>query len=123
MAREGEKFHEDNVPAARQLRRNETDTEAAVWALLRNRGLLGLKLRRQHPIGAFVVDFYCERLMLVVEIDGGIHKDPSVRAADGERQALLEARDLRFVRIPADLVPESPERVREYLAETLKPLL
>jgi hypothetical protein len=55
---------------ARSNRRKETLAEAALWALLRNRQLLGQKFRRQHPIGRYFADFYCPALRLVIEADG-----------------------------------------------------
>ena len=56
---------------ARELRRRQTPAEQALWARLRGRQLLGLKVRRQHPIDCYIVDFFCARAKLVVEVDGG----------------------------------------------------
>lgn len=60
---------------ARELRRPQTPAESRLWARLRNRQLGGFKFRRQHPIGRFIVDFYCVEARLVVEIDGDSHLD------------------------------------------------
>ena len=59
--------------AARHLRQNLTPAEAILWEALRGRKLAGLKFRCQHPIGRFIVDFYCPSLKLIIEIDGVIH--------------------------------------------------
>jgi very-short-patch-repair endonuclease len=59
--------------AARLLRQRLTSAEAKLWEVLRGRQLRGLKFRCQHPIGRFIVDFYCPSLKLIIEIDGGIH--------------------------------------------------
>lgn len=59
--------------AARHLRQNLTPAEAILWEELRGRKLEGLKFRCQHPIGRFIVDFYCPSFKLIIEIDGGIH--------------------------------------------------
>jgi very-short-patch-repair endonuclease len=59
--------------AARQLRRGMTPAERVLWAALRDRQLAGLKFRRQHAVGPFVLDFYCPASRLVVELDGGVH--------------------------------------------------
>ncbi|MCO5202913.1 MAG: endonuclease domain-containing protein [Chloroflexi bacterium] len=88
-----------NIPAARRLRRTQTETEALLWGSLRNRQLANLKFRRQHAFGRYVVDFYCDDARLVVEVDGGIHLDPEQQARDRVRQAELESQDLAFVRI------------------------
>lgn len=58
---------------ARELRQPQTRAEAILWRQLRDRRLKGLKFRRQHPIGHFIVDFHCPKHQLVVEIDGDTH--------------------------------------------------
>ncbi len=116
---EGLKFHSDNVPAARRLRRDETATEAVLWELIRARRLMGLKFRRQHPVGRFVLDFYSEALKVAIEIDGPIHHDPEQSAADADRQVMLEEQGIRFIRVPTRLVETDPSAVMDYLSETL----
>ena len=59
--------------AARLLRQRLTPAEAILWEALRGRKVEGLKFRCQHPIGRFIVDFYCPSLKFIIEIDGGIH--------------------------------------------------
>jgi very-short-patch-repair endonuclease len=59
--------------AARHLRQQLTPAEAPLWEALRGRQLGGLKFRRQHPVGRFIVDFYCPSCKLVIEVDGSIH--------------------------------------------------
>ena len=59
--------------AARHLRQQLTPAEANLWEALRGRQLGGLKFRRQHPVGRFIVDFYCPSCKLVIEVDGSIH--------------------------------------------------
>ena len=73
-----ERIYRDNVPAARRLRARETVSERVLWGALRDRGVGGYKFRRQHPVGIFVLDFYCEALRLAIEIDGPIHNDQTV---------------------------------------------
>ena len=58
---------------ARILRKAETEAEKLLWKELKNRKCGGLKFRRQHPFGKFVLDFYCHERALAVEVDGGIH--------------------------------------------------
>lgn len=55
------------------MRNNPTKTEEIVWELLRNKGILWLKFRRQHPFSTFIADFYCHELKIVIKIDGKIH--------------------------------------------------
>ncbi|MGK7952537.1 MAG: endonuclease domain-containing protein [Xenococcaceae cyanobacterium] len=59
--------------AARKLRNNLTPAEAILWSALRNKQLEGLRFRCQHPVGNFILDFYCSSLKLVIEVDGEIH--------------------------------------------------
>src|SRR5881392_1368473 len=58
---------------ARELRHNPTPAERHAWTLLRNRGILGLKFRRQHVLHGFIVDFYCPSERIVIELEGGVH--------------------------------------------------
>ena len=88
------------VDAARELRhsRRATPAEQLLWEAVRDRRLDGLKFRRQHPIGPFVVDFCCASCRLVVELDGEVHDDPECAAQDKVRAALLEAHGYRLLR-------------------------
>ena len=89
-----------NFEFAKKLRRNQTKAEKRLWDVLRNRQLNDSKFRRQHPIGSFIVDFYCHQSKLVIELDGSIHNDTGQKEYDGERQAylekILELKVLRF---------------------------
>jgi very-short-patch-repair endonuclease len=91
---------------ARELRREATAAEEHAWSLLRDRRLLGLKFRRQHVIGGFVVDFYCAARRLVLEIDGSIHRTVAQAEYDAARTQYLELRGLRVIRIPNEEVSE-----------------
>ena len=59
--------------AARKLRKNLTPAETLLWEALRNKQLGGLRFRTQHPVGNFILDFYCPSCKLVVEVDGLVH--------------------------------------------------
>tara|TARA_R110002095_G_scaffold206723_1_gene191010 strand:+ start:75 stop:473 length:399 start_codon:yes stop_codon:yes gene_type:complete len=61
------------VNNAASLRSSTTPPEGVLWSKLQNQQLGGLKFRRQHPIGVYVVDFYCARIKLVVEMDSSYH--------------------------------------------------
>jgi very-short-patch-repair endonuclease len=62
---------------------------------------VGAKFRRQHAIGPFIVDFYCSRAHLVVEIDGDVHASPVQKARDAARAAWLEERGYGVIRFRA----------------------
>jgi phosphoribosylformylglycinamidine synthase len=94
--------NEETKEKVRVLRKNPTPAESALWGALRGQKLDGLKFRRQHPIGAFVVDFCCTSHQLIVELDGGIH-DEQIEY-DLERTNLIQARGYRVIRFRNELV-------------------
>ena len=100
---------------ARDLRRNLTDAERALWRHLRQRQIAGLKFRRQHPIGRYILDFVCLEARLVIELDGGQHAHR--QGADQERTAWLEARGYRVLRFWNTEVFENPEGVMEAILQ------
>ena len=88
--------------AARSLRRHSTPAEAKLWEALRGRRLAGYKFRRQHPVGRFILDFYCPELKLAIEVDGEIHEyQPDY---DKARTAQIEAWGDRVLRFSNDEV-------------------
>src|SRR3954447_22478576 len=80
---------------ARRLRRDATDAETILWRALRQ-AMPGVRFRRQHPIGPYVVDFACPAAKLAIELDGGQHAGQ--QEADAERSAGLERRGYRVIR-------------------------
>lgn len=83
---------------ARQLRRDATEAEQALWERLRDRQLSGLKIRRQHRIGKYIVDFYCAAARLVIELEGSIHDTPEQKEYDKVRFEELRSRGLKILR-------------------------
>jgi very-short-patch-repair endonuclease len=84
---------------ARRLRRAATPAERHAWSVLRNRGVLGLKFRRQHVVHGFIVDFYCLAERLVLELEGDAHDGNDRRMYDAARERFLEAAGYRVVRV------------------------
>ena len=89
---------------ARELRRNQTEAEKAAWHLLRDRRL-GAKFRRQWRIENWVVDFYCFEHRLAVELDGGVHSQPSQRRRDAAKEDYLRTIGVRLSHQLADSGP------------------
>jgi very-short-patch-repair endonuclease len=102
-----------SIASARRLRRNMTDVERKLWSKLRGGQLDGYKFRRQHPLGPYVLDFFCESERLVVEIDGGQHAN--TKAKDDLRTAWLIARGCRVIRFWNNEVSQNLEGVLERL--------
>jgi very-short-patch-repair endonuclease len=98
------------VLRARDLRRRMTLPEVLLWRALRNRGK-GLKFRRQHPIGPFILDFYCSEAQLAMEIDGAFHHSDAAESYDDRRDAWLHRKGIEVLRFPARWVLNSPEGV------------
>ena len=88
------------VLRARALRREMTLPEILLWRELRARPG-GFKFRRQHPLGRFVVDFYCAKAKLVIEVDGEAHSIGDQPAYDAQRDAWLSGRGPRVIRVLA----------------------
>jgi very-short-patch-repair endonuclease len=81
---------------ARRLRRDQTDAERKLWSRLRDRRLSGVRFRRQHPIGPFIVDFCSIEANLVIELDGGQH---ALQArSDAARTEFLRRQGYRVLR-------------------------
>ncbi len=110
--------HAQTFALARQLRLNPAPAERHAWTLLRGRGVLGLKFRRQHVLHGFIVDFYCVAERLVVELEGDVHDASVQRAYDAARAAFLEAAGYRVIRIRNRDVTRA--RLEELLRERLR---
>ena len=89
---------------AKELRNNETDAEKILWEKLRNNQIKGLKFRRQHPINLYIVDFYCHKLKLIIELDGDYHSLREQVSKDIERTEALSLMGLEVIRFKNDEV-------------------
>lgn len=87
---------------ARELRREMTPAEKKLWNALRKQRLADLRFRRQHPVGRFVLDFYCPATKLGIEVDGGVHDEQIER--DRVRTMALESAGYTVLRFRNDEV-------------------
>ncbi|HYC68988.1 endonuclease domain-containing protein [Brevundimonas sp.] len=106
------------VERARALRRRLSPPEARLWVQLRRRRLRGLKFRRQHPIGPYILDFYCAEARLAVEVDGQCHDQPNRIAHDRRRTAWLREQNIRVMRLAAESVRVHLDDVLDFIART-----
>jgi very-short-patch-repair endonuclease len=83
---------------SRRLRKEMTEAERVLWSRIRGRQLRGLQVYRQKPIGRFVVDFYCPKAKLVIELDGGQHYTEELRAKDETRDRYMMTQGLKTLR-------------------------
>jgi len=89
------------------MRKSPTRSEAIVWRWLRDRRFGGWKFRRQYPIGPYIADFYCDRLSLVIELDGSGHEFKV--DYDSERTSYLSNLGMQVVRIANKQVRRDPD--------------
>ena len=103
---------------ARQLRRDSTDAERALWRLVRGRRFSDYKFRRQVPLGLYIVDFVCLEQKLVVEIDGGQHSEAV--GYDSARTELLESQGFRVLRFWNNEALSNPDGMVEMILAELR---
>ena len=104
---------------AKMLRRTMTRPEQTLWALLR-RNRQELHFRRQHPVGPFVLDFYCAAAKLCVEIDGPVHTDRIEK--DARRTAGLWSKEqIRVLRFSTEEIETRPAAVLAAIAQAAPP--
>jgi very-short-patch-repair endonuclease len=107
------------VLAARSLRKNETEAEKKLWQEIRNGNLENLKFRRQHPIGNFVLDFYCVEYQLAVEVDDDIHTNVDQQILDRSREDELTQKGITVLRISNTDVMNDITRVKETIMKSV----
>jgi len=98
------------IPLARKLRNNSTLSEILLWEELKQRKMLGYRFLRQKPVGEYIVDFFCNKLKLVIEIDGDSH-DENNYENDMTRQNWLESIGLTVLRFDDLEVKKDMENV------------
>jgi len=104
-----------DVQKARELREKLSLPEALLWRLLKG-SPDGVHFRSQHPLGKYVLDFYCAKAKVAFEIDGIVHDMSDRPSRDATRDAWLREQGIEVVRIPASDVLQSPETVAESMA-------
>ena len=100
---------------ARQLRKNLTDGEKALWSRLRNKQLFGIQFYRQKPIGEYIVDFFAPRAKLVVEVDGSQHNVGEHIEKDRFRDGYLASLGLKVLRFNSREVLKENDAVMEII--------
>jgi very-short-patch-repair endonuclease len=94
-----------------------TNAEKILWDSLKNKQVLYLRFRRQHPIDLFIADFYCHTARLVIELDGEIHK--SQLEYDEGRTAEMERFDIEVIRFKNEEVENNIENVLKRIEERI----
>jgi very-short-patch-repair endonuclease len=107
---------------ARILRNNMTAAEKIVWEKLKNRNIFKARFRRQHPIGSFIVDFYCHEYKLAIEIDGEIHLKNEIIEYDDGRSHDIEKYGIKILRFTNNEVFTDLKKIIEEILNTIAAL-
>jgi len=97
---------------AKKLRLRPTVEERSMWSLLKNKQILRLKFRRQHPISSFIADFYCHQIKLVIEVDGDSHLSEAAKKYDEGRTALFNHFGITVIRFTNTQISEKVQFVQ-----------
>ncbi|PZQ62188.1 MAG: hypothetical protein DI570_11805 [Phenylobacterium zucineum] len=104
------------------MRKAMTEPEVILWTRLRGRAGELPTFRRQHPLGTIILDFYCPRFRLALEVDGSTHWDDAAQLRDTTRDLWLNARGIHVLRIPASRVYRDIRGVMDEIILTLAAL-
>ncbi len=104
---------------ARTLRKNLSLPEARLWLRLRDRKD-GPVVRRQHPIGPYVLDFYCPEAKLAIEVDGAQHNEDEAIAHDARRDAWLLSQGIETLRIPGIHIMQDADAAADQVLEEIR---
>jgi len=114
-----------NAPILKQrrqeLRRNQTEAEKTFWAHVRSRSFQGLRFFRQYSIGPYILDFYCPKANIGVELDGGQHSLDEHREYDAVRSAFLRGHGIEVMRFWNHDVLQNIDGVLTSIAERITP--
>jgi very-short-patch-repair endonuclease len=104
----------------REFRKNPTKAEDVLWEYLRANRLSGYKFRRQYPIMGYIVDFYCSKAKLAIEVDGGVHLDPNQVDYDQHKGLTLAQNDIVLIRFWNDDVISNMDEVEKRILKTIE---
>jgi very-short-patch-repair endonuclease len=96
--------HHQTRDFAKQLRRRLSLPEGLLWRAIKGRKVRNLHFRKQHPVGPYILDFYCHAVRLCVEVDGSSHGFGDQPARDARRDSWLLEHGVRTLRISASCV-------------------
>lgn len=102
---------------AEELRNNMTEAEQILWEALRKKQLNGMRFRRQHPINKYVLDFYCFKKKLSIELDGKYHAEKAQQFYDEDRTKNLAALGIREIRFSNEEVMNDLKGVLERIKQ------
>jgi very-short-patch-repair endonuclease len=113
------------VGKARVLRSNMTRAEIILWSRLRSKKINGYKFRRQQPLFDYIVDFYCNDLKLIIEVDGEIHSFSEKISYDSKHDSILKINGYHIIRLSnfevETEINSAINKIISYISENLSP--
>lgn len=100
----------------KKLRSQGTSAEAVLWTYIKGKKIAGIKFRRQHSIGKFIIDFYAPSKKLAIELDGEVHKWGKSAKNDLEKEVLLQSLGITILRFENKWIFDDPD----YVINTIK---
>ena len=111
-------YNHDLVEKAKELRKNSTYSERVLWKYLRRKQIKDYDFDRQKPIDKYIVDFFCNELMLAIEVDGDSHNEK--QEYDKKRQDTLEELGVCFLRFDGNEVIKNTEGVLQVILDWIE---
>jgi len=102
------------------LRTHQTEAEEKLWESIRGKRFRGLKFYRQYSVGGYILDFYCPKMRIGVELDGSQHKEKESKLYDKNREKYLQASNIRIIRFWNDEVINDTGLVLEKILVEIK---
>lgn len=114
--------HKDLRNRRRELRNNQTEAEKILWKHISKNKILGLRFLRQYSVGPYILDFFCPKIRLGIELDGSVHKEKENKLYDKDREKFLENLDINVIRFWNDDVLNNLTETLNRLQNKIKSL-
>lgn len=107
----------------RDLRKNQTPAEKLLWKHISKDKIFGLRFLRQYGVGPYILDFYCTKIRLGIEVDGEVHKRTERKTYDTEREKYLKSLNINLFRVWNNDVLSNTKQTLVELKNAIKPLM
>jgi len=112
----------NKLSLAREFRNRPTKAEEKLWKVIRQDQIFGYRFRRQYVIAGFILDFYCPKLKLGIEIDGRIHDRANIKTYDIERENIIKQYNIRIIRFTNEEVDNNITGIIDEIKSFIKNL-
>ena len=115
--------HKNLKDRRRELRKNQTPAEKLLWKHISKDKIFGLRFLRQYGVGPYILDFYCAKVRLAIEIDGEVHNKEERKVYDKEREEYLKNLNIETIRFCNDDVLKNTKETLDKLKTKIKLLI